>query len=276
MISLKKSRSQRGLSLIELMVALAIGSFLIIGITQIYIDNRRSYNFQQQQAGNQENHRFLVTLMESYLNKAGFRRSPTQLPDYAFDSLAADADCDAFKKESPITRAKPDGGVIGICLRYFPLVQGELDCTGNATPNFDGSDKAYSEKGDPVIMVLRYRPAADLNGKLECKVGNTTAELVTGIADFRMAFGVGNSLDRQIDNVVKSTDYSGTGYIMQVRLSALMASGIGLRSTGGDSLALTSWTKDASAAERTRLTTGDNGQVFQIANSNTALRNVMP
>ena len=53
---------QAGLSLIELLIALAISSFLILGITQIYIDNKRSYNFQQSQAGNQENHRFLVMM----------------------------------------------------------------------------------------------------------------------------------------------------------------------------------------------------------------------
>ncbi|MDG9928357.1 MULTISPECIES: prepilin-type N-terminal cleavage/methylation domain-containing protein [Pseudomonas] len=278
MNSLRIRRGQRGLSLVELMVALAIGCFLILGITQIYIDNRRNYNFQQQQAGNQENQRFLVTLMESYLNKVGFRRTPAQLPEYAFRRLDATTDCEAFKPESSITRAQPDNGTVGVCLRYFPLVQGELDCTGKATPNFEGSDKAYSLKGDPVVMVLRFKPDDNggLNGKLECKAGNTTAELVTGIADFRMAFGVGEGLDRKIDRVVKSTDYNGTGYIMQVRFNALMASSDNQRPDGSDSLALTTWTRDATTAEKAWLTSRDKGQIFQIASSNVALRNVMP
>lgn len=277
MNSLRICRAQRGISLVELMVALAIGCFLILGITQIYIDNRRSYNFQQQQAGNQENQRFLVTLMESYLNKTGFRRTPAHAPEEAFAPQAANSDCDAFKVDSSITRAKPDNGAVGVCLRYFPLIEGELDCTGNATPNFAGSDKAYSEEGDPVVMILRYKPdATGLNGKLECKVDGTTAELVTGIADFRIAFGVSNSLDRKIDSVVKSTDYSGAGYIMQVRFSALMASNNYQRPVGGDSVALAAWIRDASAAEKTRLNGRDKGQIFQIASSNVALRNVMP
>lgn len=273
-------RGQRGISLIELMVALAIGCFLILGITQIYIDNRRTYNFQQQQAGNQENHRFLVMLMESYLNKVGFRRTPAQIPEYAFRRLDATTDCEAFKPESPITRAKPDNGVIGVCLRYYPLLEGELDCTGNATPNFEDSDKAYSIKGDPVLMVLRYKPdASALNGTLECKVGSNTAELVTGIADFRMEFGLSQGLEHSIDKVVKSANYSSTtsgDYIKQVRFSALMASSNNQRPTGGDSVALTTWNRDASAAEKTRLTSRDKGQIFQIASSNVALRNTMP
>ncbi|MEN1592952.1 prepilin-type N-terminal cleavage/methylation domain-containing protein, partial [Pseudomonas aeruginosa] len=41
------SKMQKGLSMVELLVALAISSFLILGISQIYIDNKRNYLFQQ-------------------------------------------------------------------------------------------------------------------------------------------------------------------------------------------------------------------------------------
>ena len=54
---------EHGLSMIELLIALAISSFLILGITQIYIDNKRNYLFQQTQAANQENLRFLDLLL---------------------------------------------------------------------------------------------------------------------------------------------------------------------------------------------------------------------
>jgi type IV pilus assembly protein PilW len=55
---------QNGLSLIELMVAMVIGLFLILGVTQIFISNQRTYLFQQAQMGNQENGRF--TLARNY------------------------------------------------------------------------------------------------------------------------------------------------------------------------------------------------------------------
>ncbi len=70
---------EHGLSMIELLIALAISSFLILGITQIYIDNKRNYLFQQTQAANQENLRFLDLLLSQYINKAGFRRSPDHM-----------------------------------------------------------------------------------------------------------------------------------------------------------------------------------------------------
>ncbi|BCR23333.1 hypothetical protein KAM426_08600 [Aquipseudomonas alcaligenes] len=60
---------QFGLSLIELMVALVISSFLILGITQIYVDNKRNYLFQQGQSENQENGRYALLLLEKELAK---------------------------------------------------------------------------------------------------------------------------------------------------------------------------------------------------------------
>ena len=263
---------QAGLSIVELMIALAISSFLILGITQAYIDNKRNYVYQQSQASNQENSRFLVTLIDSYLNKTGYRRAPHQLQEEAFKQIPASADCEEFKKSAAITKAKAG---IGICIRYQPRVSGELDCTGNATPAFTDS-KPYSTTDNAVVMTLRYKPAADLNGILECKVGNVSAELLNGIADFRMEFAVGNSLDKKIDAIISSSAWTtSSGNILQVRYSALMSSGMNQRSSD-ESAALDIWKKDASAAEKTRLSSADKKYLYQLASSTVAMRNLMP
>lgn len=263
---------QTGLSVVELMIALAISSFLILGITQAYIDNKRNYVYQQSQASNQENSRFLVTLIDSYLNKTGYRRAPYHLQEEAYKKIPESAECEEFPKSSAITKAKSG---VGICIRYQPLVSGELDCTGNATPAFN-DNKPYSTADNAIVMTLRYKPAADLNGVLECKVGNVSAELLNGIADFRMEFAVGNSLDKKIDAVMSSSDWTvNSGNILQVRYSALMSSGMNQRSSD-DSIALDIWKKDATAAEKTRLSSADKRYLYQLASSSVAMRNLMP
>ena len=47
---MKRSQRQNGLSMIELLISLAISSFLILGITQVYIDNKRNQVFQLAQS----------------------------------------------------------------------------------------------------------------------------------------------------------------------------------------------------------------------------------
>lgn len=248
------TKKQRGLSIVELLIALAISSFLILGITQIYIDNKRNYNFQQSQAGLQENQRFLVMILDGYLNRAGYQRSPTQLREVAFPATGATTDCEAFATGASLVPTN-DGN--GICIRYYPFSSNELDCTG-ATPSAFNDSEAYSEEGDPILMVLRHVPSDDLNGSLQCKVDSRTAELVTGLADFRLAFNTTG------------------GVITQVRYAALTASEkTGIRSSD-ESIALDGWKLGANATATARLDDGDENQLFQMTTNTVAMRNLTP
>src|SRR5690606_9491010 len=131
---------QHGLSIVELLIALAISSFLILGITQIYIDNKQNYRFQQSQAELQENQRFLSMVLDGYLNRAGYQRSPIELPESVFEEASAGGDCPLFPKAAGVV-ATNDGQ--GLCIRYYPVSSNELDCTGANVPSFDDS-RAYS------------------------------------------------------------------------------------------------------------------------------------
>ncbi|MDP3846283.1 MAG: PilW family protein [Pseudomonas sp.] len=266
---------QTGISMIELLISLAISSFLILGITQVYLDNKRNYIFQQSQAGNQESSKFLVMLVDSYLNKAGYRRAPEATKEFAFKSLPASADCEVFKTEASITKAKIG---TGICIRYQPLTSQELDCTGQQTPAFDDS-KAFSDKNNAVIMVLRYRQDPDatkLNGTLECKVGNQSADLLTGIADFRLQFALDTNSDKTIESIISADNWtSSSGDILQVRYAALMASEQNQRTSTNSSI-LDTWNRDASNASKSRLAAADKQHLYQLANSAVSMRNLMP
>jgi prepilin-type N-terminal cleavage/methylation domain-containing protein len=64
-------RRQSGLSMVELLVALAIGSFLIIGAVTLQSQTRRSFDVGEQQARLQEAARFVIATIEPDLQLAG-------------------------------------------------------------------------------------------------------------------------------------------------------------------------------------------------------------
>jgi type IV pilus assembly protein PilW len=64
-------RNQRGFSLIELMVALAIGSFLIIGAVTMQANTRKTFTINEQQARLQETARYVFSVIEPELQMAG-------------------------------------------------------------------------------------------------------------------------------------------------------------------------------------------------------------
>ncbi|GMQ96710.1 MAG: PilW family protein [Gammaproteobacteria bacterium] len=62
---------QRGLTLIEVMIALTIGLFLMVGTITMFISNKRTYTEQDQMSRLQENARFAMALIISDLRISG-------------------------------------------------------------------------------------------------------------------------------------------------------------------------------------------------------------
>lgn len=272
---------QKGLSLIELMIALAIGSLLILGITQIFIDNKRNYLFQRSQVNVLENGRYAELLLNEYLAKAGYRRAPDDYPEHAFPAKAADSDCLAFTAGSSIT-ATTDAN--GICLRYHPMVSGEPDCLGTATTAFTDTMPFTSPVSTSIVTLsIKYVSGATLDtGTITCKnIGTgTSGSLLSNVADFRLEFGVGtNASSRQLipsgDRFVAASDWAVTdGPIRAARYSILLASPPNQRN--GASQIFTNWLANTAGANKTRLETGDQNRIYHIAGSTRALRNLMP
>ena len=61
-----------GLSLIELLVALAIGAVLIFGATQVYVDSRNAYGVNETVARLQETARYAMSVIESDVRMANY------------------------------------------------------------------------------------------------------------------------------------------------------------------------------------------------------------
>ena len=49
------SRKQRGVTLVELMIAITIGSIIMVGISSVYTSSKRSYKLQEEFSRLQEN-----------------------------------------------------------------------------------------------------------------------------------------------------------------------------------------------------------------------------
>ena len=65
-------RAQRGVSLVELMVALAIGSIMIIGAVTVYSNSRTTYAINESLGRLQEQGRYVMSVLEPDVELAGF------------------------------------------------------------------------------------------------------------------------------------------------------------------------------------------------------------
>lgn len=67
-----RPQTERGYTLIELLIALTIGAFLVGGILQLYVGSKKSYSTQQALMELQEVGRFSLNMMVSDIRLAGF------------------------------------------------------------------------------------------------------------------------------------------------------------------------------------------------------------
>lgn len=274
------TKHQSGLSMIELMVALVISSFLILGVTQIYIDNKRSYAFQQNQAENLEGARFTLLVLQQELAKAGYRRRPDQLSEEAFPASSIPSGCTFLAGEAV---SRPEGSQNSVCIRYQIADEKTRDCIGNLPYNTSDLSTPYTSATELVAEKIYLE-----DGELRCKVShiNTTggelsdvppASLVNGVADLRYELGVGSASDPRA--VVSYTKADTTLPILTIRYTVLMrSSNSNLRDGVDADTALANWKTltGATSSQVTALKSTDKGQLYQVSQSAVMLRNLMP
>lgn len=77
MNSLTRIDRQRGLTLVEIMVALVISLFLLAGLLQMFIGTRQSSRVQENLSRVQENGRFAIDFLSRNIRLAGYRSRAT-------------------------------------------------------------------------------------------------------------------------------------------------------------------------------------------------------
>ncbi len=71
-MTMREMARQQGMTLIELMVSLVIGLFLVLGAVTVYTQGRKNYNVNEGVARLQENLRFATDVLEPDIRLAGF------------------------------------------------------------------------------------------------------------------------------------------------------------------------------------------------------------
>ncbi|MDH0896116.1 MULTISPECIES: prepilin-type N-terminal cleavage/methylation domain-containing protein [unclassified Pseudomonas] len=268
-------RNQRGLSMVELMVALAVSSFLILGVTQIFIDNKRNYLYQQGQGENLENGRFALMLLGERLSKAGYRRNPVFDMETAFPAQSgssATENCD-FAAGQAVVRVDD----ATLCLRYQPKNDSETDCLGNTFSGGSDLEAPYDVNGRPdfdtnEIMIEKFTLE---EGTLKCN----GQELVGNIDGLYFDYGVNDdAYTLKVDSYTATPDASET--IRALRYSVLLIATPNNLTQGIDSKVCTNPDNEDEVGDWENLTgqslTCEAGKLYQMASGSSTLRNLMP
>jgi type IV pilus assembly protein PilW len=168
--------SQRGFTLIEIMIALLIGVFLMGALLTIVQANRAVFGDQSQLAQLQDSERMAMSMMADVIQQAGYFPAPqtntlngtlTAVPPFAVGQAISGIYSSAVPGDTISVRYMTAGG------------DGILNCSGLSNP----------VGGPNTLYVNTFQVAS---GQLVCTMNGTVYNLVSGVTNSSTTLGVTN------------------------------------------------------------------------------------
>lgn len=167
--------SQRGFTLIEILIALLLGVFMLAALLTIVQTNRNVYGDQNNLAQLQDNERMAMNLMADVIQSAGYFPNPAL--NTQSGTLAAVAPFAVGQSISGTYTAAVPGDAI--LVRYMTASgDGILNCSGLS--NTSGANTLYVNK-----FYIQ-------GGQLVCSMNGTVYNLVSGVTNNTTTLGVTN------------------------------------------------------------------------------------
>ena len=203
-----KNKSQRGLSLVELMVSIVLGLLIVAVVAQLFLGSKQTYRTQDGAARLQESARYALGLLTREFRLA--RYHPID-PNAAFATLAhvAAQNDTGFSASDEIT------------VRYF----GRDNSAGTAADGsiFDCLGGAAKRTTDLVVdrFYIAQDAANNNEPSLYCDNGAGGQPLIAGVESMQMLFGEDTDFDGA-PNRFRPADIVNMNNVVTVRVSLLM------------------------------------------------------
>ena len=193
--SFRKYKYSSGFTLLELLVAMSLGLFLMAGLIQVLLANREIFRVQENSARMQEDGRFAVTVLNNVVSLTGYREEASSsmvslFPEY---TTSANPPAQTFEDGEVVNGMDNDtasGGNIkdgsdSIAVRYRSDGT-TLDCLGSTVADGLISVNRFYIDDDDTLNCRSdvHDPVADTT------VSSSTQPLIDNVADMQIRYGM--------------------------------------------------------------------------------------
>lgn len=221
-------RRQRGFNLVELLIGLAIGLFLLAGLLSFFGQNRLAYSYQQSQSGQQGSERLANIMFTNVLQQAGYSDMTNQRILNRASLFPAGG---PFADGQTVvgTQATATVGLIGggtlnvpndsIALRFWDGA-GIIDCIGNPAPAAAMSAVLFSVDGVNLNCNTDGGAAQPLMGDDQGPLAQQVRFL--GMA---IAYGLDTNGDESIDSFARAGGVADWNQVRIAEIQIIVQSG---------------------------------------------------
>ncbi len=155
---------QRGVTLVELMIAMLVGLFLMGGVLMVFDRTKQAYRYQNGLAQVQEQGRFAIAFLTQSLRVAGF---PGDNPPAGNRIQGTDGATDSVTVRLRDNRDCRDVATAGVAVNRFRINANNLECSGDGitwdvyVQNVEDMQIMYGEDLDADGVANRYVTATE-------------------------------------------------------------------------------------------------------------------
>lgn len=190
-------QSQKGFNLIELMVAMTIGLFILGGLSAVFVNLKQAFNTQSALSQLQDNERLALTMLKTAVEQAGYFYDHS-LNTFTSEFHSSTGTYTTFS-DGQIVAGLTSGGNDAITVRF-------INQSGNGMFNCLGQT---NNSGFDVVITETF--AINSSNELACSLNNglTWTSITGSVSAMSIAYGV---------------DLSGNGVIDSYRTAAQVGS----------------------------------------------------
>ena len=221
-------KNSRGFNLVELLIGMSIGLFLLAGLLTFFGQNRQAYSYQQSQSGQQGSERLANIMFTNVLQQAGFSDMTNQrIMNRAslFPAAGPFGDGQAvFGTEATATVALIGGGTQvvpndAIAVRFMDGI-GIIDCIGNPVPAAAMSAVVFAVDGVNLNCSTDGGAPRPLMGDEQGPIAQQIRFL--GMA---VAYGLDTNLDESIDSFQRAGGIADWNQVRVAEIELIIQSG---------------------------------------------------
>lgn len=199
------AKGQSGLTLVELMISMALGLFVIMAATALLLATKAGYVAQEEGTRMQDTGRYAIETVARAARQAAYENwDSAEAPIVVSSSLSANIaglDARRLKEKTAGIDAPATDAVNGsdvLALRFFGTGDGAMiNCAGFAVPAPKSAETAEEERGWSIFYVAR---GAGGEPELYCKYrsanGAWAADAIArGVESFQVLYGLDTDAD---------------------------------------------------------------------------------
>lgn len=176
LLTVRTNRAQTGFSLVEMMIALALGTIIVLGAVGLFITNQRTFQLQQSLTDVQQQGSFTQGFLTNDLRQIGYQ------PDGVTGAVPFGVAFAAITVNSQALPASSNGATTVSDVLTFTFT-GKQDCGGTTVASDVQIGESYSV----------------VDGNLVClgSLTKTSTTLLSGVPSFQVLYGMDNVEDQQ-------------------------------------------------------------------------------